>query len=1114
MGTFDFLFGSQSRSAGTVASPDPLTPLTGPGSLKTSTPQAPPPRPASSVKTPPSFPVGSTVSSSFPKMVERARETNEKLSNQESFSKDRGYLARNLASKYIENAQLDEAVEEALVQLRNFSDINYTKSIPDPNASSLKEAIMGSGPKVRVERGPVEQTLRSFQTQGVEAGRGALRAVGLPESAVLPGNKISDIEKFIAKYAPDRISEVKDIKERAGNIRGAEVTGIIGEALLEGFIGGKAVIGVVKGIPAMQKMRQASPYGVHLANIIENTAASVGVNMEYGITRGKGSERIMLDIASNPSVLLPFASNWTVAGGALLDYFAARTWGGFSVQDSLINAAMGAGSNLAQRVQISGEVRSLSTATAPRLTTAMKGNIPQPLIEAARSETEIIRNYAVSNPADIPGVIKMMTMAEKRLLAYSKVLEKSLGANTGGESRTVGLKGRLTPQDGSDPSQVPLLPDETGRSPREETTTTPTEKARADRQSKLESQRRQFLEGDQPSSSLDTIPPRTPYSKRVHTGDTYIAGPRHVLKKIGMREEYRDLRTAKNLARLELQSRQSEIRNWAKAVPGEESNTRIAKFLDGQAPIESLQPKERSIVEEIRPILDSYARRLGLVPGSGYLRDYFPHTFGDKSMRAEIPEDIAMRISQQEDPASSVYNPFTTKRHGVEGYKLDTWSALDAYFRRATRSVHMDPVLSRINKKSADLTDPSQALYIKEFIDRVNFRPTRADTGLDNLFKRLESFFGGMFGVSLGLGPRPTRKITGKVNRAASRGAFWFNPKTAIRNITQGVNTYSELGELYTVIGYAEMAKKMAMQDFTELHREGILEYSIADDISVKPAMEQAWTQADRAGFSLMRLTEFFNRAPAYFGAKAKGMAEGMSEREAMEYAKDVVEDTQFRYDELGTPIGLSSDIMKTFTKFQPFTIKQTEFLGRKIKEGDVLGLARYVAGSAGILYAAGAAIGLDWTDFLPGARILEEGKYVPPILQPFFAAAAAALNVPGKFNQTRPQDNPLERIIMDKEFHKSMLLFTPGGVEGQRLYKSKKTYDAKGKISASGKSMTFPVDTSDPVNVLKLFLLGEYNTKEGQEYLKGGAKGYHRKIKTEKSAKANKSTKQRKPTK
>src|SRR3990167_7869251 len=670
----------------------------------------------------------------------------------------------------------------------------------------------------------------------------------------------------------------------------------------------------------------------------------------------------------------------------------------------------------------------------------------------------------------------------------------------------------LKPTEGQADLKIPTTPEERIARPTQSATEAiPSEKAKALKSTQLAQQQSQFLEGYQPRTSPIIESSRTPYSKRIHIVDRYGSSPRKVLTKIGLGSEFIELRSAKNNARLKTESRQEQIRMWAKANPGTKANVRIAKFLDGQTHIKSLKPHEQILVKEIRTILDNYARKLGLVPGSGYLNDYFPHIFDKKSMRAELPEDIALRIMQQEDPASSTYNPFLTKRHGVEGYKLDTWSALDAFFRKAERSLNMDPILQKINAKTEQGMEATQYAYIKDFIDRVNFRPTRTDTETDNLIKQI-------FGDTLG--PRPTRLVTGKINRSASRGAFWFNPKTAIRNITQGVNTYAELGERWTVQGYVTMAKKLATQDFAELHREGILESGIAEDHKVKPAFESGMEKADKAGFSMMRFTEFINRAPAYYGAKAKkiyelksqGIAGLEAERSAIEYAKDVVEDTQFRYDELGNPIGLSSDIAKTITKFQTYTIKQLEFLGRKLKTRDIKGLTRYAMGSMGVLVSVGSAIGLKLTDFLPGARILEEGKYVPPLLQPLLSAAAAALNVPGKYGETRKEENPIMRIALDKDVQKSLLLFFPRSVEGRRLIQSTKTYKRGGKISKSGKSMTFPVDTDDPLNVFKLFLLGEYETKEGQEYIKGGAKGYFKKL-DKKPEKPKKPSKPKKPT-
>lgn len=619
------------------------------------------------------------------------------------------------------------------------------------------------------------------------------------------------------------------------------------------------------------------------------------------------------------------------------------------------------------------------------------------------------------------------------------------------------------------------------RPPAPETTSQSTE--RAAQQSALERQHTEFLEGPvQDASEVDpSFRPKdsgnmnTPYRERVTILDKW-ASPNYVLEKLGMKEQYRALRTAKHEARLDLQQRVNEIVEWKGRVPSKEGNIRLAKHLDGQIPLAQLTPEEQAVAKEIRPLLNEYARKLGLRPGRGFLQDYFPRIWDKSSMKAELPEDIALRIAESTDPASSIYNPFTQKRKGAEGYKLDTWAALEAYFRRSTRAVHMDPVLKDINAKTAELMDPSQVDYMTKFIERVNFRPTDTDTATDNLVK---TYFGETFG------PRPTSAITGKIRRAISRGAFWLNPMTYLRNLTQGVNTYKELGERFTVQGYANMAKKIATRDFAEWHREGVLDGGIVEELA-PTAGKQLVRKADTVGFGGMKISEFLNRIPAYEGARAKAMAgkvkgiEKGNERAAIEYAKDIVEKTQFRMDELGLPQALSSDIAKTGLQFQPFTIKQIEFLGRSAKataQGDtkeMLGLARYALGSAILLNTVGKAIGLDWKSFLPGARMLEDGGYIPPMLAPFIAFAQLAMGV--------RDDKRLDPV-------KSSLLFVPGGTQGKKMYDAEMMRRRGGQTSKSGKSFLYgPPEDGDLIDWLSAYALGPGSTKAANEHYNPGS--------------------------
>lgn len=77
---------------------------------------------------------------------------------------------------------------------------------------------------------------------------------------------------------------------------------------------------------------------------------------------------------------------------------------------------------------------------------------------------------------------------------------------------------------------------------------------------------------------------------------------------------------------------------------------------------------------------------------------------------------------------------------------------------------------------------------------------------------------------------------------------------------------------------------------------------------------------------------EMINRGGAYYGAKTKALNQGMSEQQAINYAKDIVAKTQFKFGGVHTPVAMGSDLVKTLLQFQTYGLKQAEFLGERLK--------------------------------------------------------------------------------------------------------------------------------------------------------------------------------------
>lgn len=566
--------------------------------------------------------------------------------------------------------------------------------------------------------------------------------------------------------------------------------------------------------------------------------------------------------------------------------------------------------------------------------------------------------------------------------------------------------------------------------------------------------------------SLPTIIQKTvtPVQKKVHVIDTFLTTPRIVMEKIGFGKEAKALRDGMDAYWKELPKNLDKITAWSKEVP-KESNVRIFRWLDGEAL--DLTPAEMKVGTEIKAWLKEWAKRLDL-PADNTIGHYITHIFDRELMTKEFDEDLAKIIADR--IPGSVYDPFMLKRLGAKGYKQDTWGALDAYVKRGTRKVHMDPVLEAIQEKTGPSLDmsnieKSQFNYIKQYIDNINLRPNEAEEGVDNFIKSV---------VGYKWGQRPVTVLLRRLRQMSFRGALGLNPASALRNLSQGANTYAELGERYTATGYVSLFKKGAG---AELKREGILNAGFVQDRALS-STKKALEKIDKGLFAFFNTAEHINRGAAYFGAKAKALNQGMDEAQAIEFAKKVVRKTQFVFDSVDTPVGMSSDIMKTLFQFQTFTTKQIEFLGGKVKGSfygqekarNIAGLLRYALAGTAFVYTIGKAFGMKPEEILPWYRFQTPVSLKAPV-----EITKALLNTPDKYGQ------PRDLVQKGKDIANSAITLIPGGSQMKKTYQGYQAIKEGGSYDKNGK-LQFKQGTSLKEKAQAL-IFGKYASPEAQNY-------------------------------
>lgn len=552
---------------------------------------------------------------------------------------------------------------------------------------------------------------------------------------------------------------------------------------------------------------------------------------------------------------------------------------------------------------------------------------------------------------------------------------------------------------------------------------------------------------------------RTPNSAKVNVIDYLMRTPSKVLKKIGLSKNAEELSNSYRNYLVELPKNIEKITGWMKQTPSAESNVKIFRWLDGKGG--ELSPQEFKVASEIKSWLSEWANKLNL-PEDKRISDYITHIF-PQGAQGEIDEEVAKII--QESVPGSVYDPFTLKRTGQEGYLEDTWKALDAYVKRATRKVNMDEALKNLKESSKDL-ELSQFNYVKRLADRVNLRPTEFDSLIDNMVK---NFVGYRFGA------RPVNQLSRSARKIVSRAKLGLNFKYSLKNLTQGVNTFSELGGEYTFIGY----KDLFSRGFKEVKDSGVLLDTFIQDRELG-AVEKFWQRADEGIFANFQVTELINRGAAYYGGKAKALAEGSSEEAARKYGREIADKTQFTFGPLDTPVALSSDILKTIFQFQTYSIKQIEFLAEKAGEKNIAGLVRYLASFALITWAIGNYLGSKYSDILPtiGFDYSTDIKGVP--VPPSLDFPARVFNaVTGQKNDYGVTPSASARV---KDVGKAFLTdIVPGGGQIRKTVQAITDY-TKGKVTRSDKDFLYKVKQT-PSNLIKGTLFGRQGFPETQAY-------------------------------
>lgn len=554
-----------------------------------------------------------------------------------------------------------------------------------------------------------------------------------------------------------------------------------------------------------------------------------------------------------------------------------------------------------------------------------------------------------------------------------------------------------------------------------------------------------------------------PKEEKAHLLD-YMGTPEFVLEKLGLQKGAEMLQDAKDVYRTTLKSEIAKIVAWRDEVKGTpDSARRIFKYLDGQAKDvrHEMTDTEYRVANEIKAYLKDWAKRLDL-PEDHQISNYITHIFekGEVSLDdKESPfDDPDLATIMEAQPAKSVYDPFLEKRINKKGYKQDVWAALDAYAKRASRKEAMDPALEQV-AAAAKRLDGDAYEYVASLTHNVNMRPTKIDGLIDNLITK---FAGTKYT------DRPTAYLTSKFRNLFYRGSLGLNLSSALRNLSQGANTYAKLGERYTLTGYTKVMTHLATGNMAELYEHGILDEAIVQDrkIGVYKTLLQ---RLDPVLYKMFDTAEKINRGAAYFGAKAKAIDKSLPEDQAIKYAKRMVRETQFSFSAVDSAVALGGDAVKTALQLQNYNIKQIEFFSRMLQNKEYAGLARWTVASLAFVYSIGRAFDMTPAQLVPGIGI--GGGSGSPMLNMIDGLAHLG------------DSNTTKRAAAITELQNTAIQAIPAGNQIKKTVQGISAY-AKGKdVTPAGHTRyIIPHDTQ---HLIQAALFGKSALPEAQAYYK-----------------------------
>lgn len=324
---------------------------------------------------------------------------------------------------------------------------------------------------------------------------------------------------------------------------------------------------------------------------------------------------------------------------------------------------------------------------------------------------------------------------------------------------------------------------------------------------------------------------------------------------------------------------------------------------------------------------------------------------GDKDFYAlmnRVAKDNDMSLEEAKDLLQNVHQKNRHRffgnvlhRKGVSGFETDMNYVLSHYFNSASRYYAMETefkpqAISLYERLFGDFAKDSKsslAQYVKDYINDVNGTPSALERGVNDALMRSKVYRD--FVVSH-YGERAVLQLSSNIAGATTYMCLgYFNVSSALLNLTQVMNSAAYIGDV-SALGKClskGMHRKYSLHDLKVLRETNVLNDIGLDsgsgyDVN-RMSAKSLLGKINKAGMSFFKVSEQTVRIGTVLAAYESGIKRGMSHEEAIDFAKEVNQKSNFNYSVADAPniFRRGSFLSQLALQFKKYGIKELEVM-------------------------------------------------------------------------------------------------------------------------------------------------------------------------------------------